>query len=319
MLSRRGNGGPRSATGQGSMRSTAKTQFHEVCWMGESLHPDQKHRCVEELAIPAQSRTARVFRIALLLAVLTLPIIVNGLPSSDFGGILPSNTLRDAAPPGQRGVPQLTSFMEAGLDAEPPLATEDTGITADSEETTGAFEAMQQPLVGAGNLPTDSLDVALSPGLIGFRGPDEVVPFILPMRPFSPRLSTLNTSESVPAPDGDFADYGPSPTAEGPASPAFYGPQSDELQVDDCRHFDAFLVSPLPSGVASRYKEFVEKEAAQADNMPYLHHIHGQTAVNAVDGEANPRLVVEGGQVTPLWSEDTDGEIADAEAGEPEG
>lgn len=93
-------------------------------------------------------------------------------------------------------------------------------------------------------------------------------------------------------------------------SAAFYGPQSSDLRVESCEHFDAFLVSKLPSSVAERFPSFVQTETAAGNGQPYLHHVHGAENLGESEGEGNPRLIVEGGKTMQLWNEESAGEAA---------
>lgn len=163
-------------------------------------------------------------------------------------------------------------------------------------------------------------DINANLGLGGGPGPhrkreeDEIVPYLMPMKPFPPRFFELNNLEPTMINiQGDFngAPLGASLMGENPFHYGFYGPQSEDVEIEDCSHLDAFLVSPLPSSVASRFEDFIEKEKRQQDGMPYLHHIHMGHPLGAplgdAEGEKNPRVIVEGGKTTPLWSDSAEG------------
>lgn len=298
-----------AAASQSTDELTPKPNPLHICWKSIHFHI-QKHCQGTEacLALPSLW-TARVARAVLALAVLVTPGFIEGKPRAPVDGILPlGGTLLSGgvAQVSPEGAPQL-SFYETSSVSEPSVVVESTGAE-ETEGRSGDSVAMEPRLMDAEDFQLTLPDVALSPSPVELRGLDEIVPFLLPMRPFAPRFSSFNTSGGIPAFDGDSREFAPAPTPDSPLRSAFYGPQSDDVHVDGCQHFDAFLVSPLPSSVASRFKEFVQKEATQVDGMPYLHHIHGRAATEPADGEENPRLVVEGGKVTPLWSEDTDGE-----------
>ncbi|KEP60923.1 UNVERIFIED_CONTAM: hypothetical protein HHA_321690 [Hammondia hammondi] len=103
------------------------------------------------------------------------------------------------------------------------------------------------------------------------------------------------------------------------AAPGFVGRQSHHVKVEKCSGLDVFLVSNLPNDLAARYPAFAVREATEGHGLPVLHHVHLEEPAsdnpdNAAvekkrkDGQvdrdvaANPRLVVEHAQVTPLWN-----------------
>ncbi|CDJ36128.1 uncharacterized protein EMH_0007950 [Eimeria mitis] len=204
--------------------------------------------------------------------------------------------------------PSTSYEATAGFEASP---TVNSAVVPDAEQqSNGDFTETPPSLIEIASMQGTPGGANASPAPGDARGLDAIVPFLLPLRPYAPIFSGPEGSIGVSggAEDvGAFSIAGSSvETLAAPPRFAFYGPQSEDLRVDDCQHFDAFLVSPLPSSVASRFSNFVQKENAQTDGMPYLHHIHGRPAEDPADGEENPRLAVEGGKVTPLWSEFTE-------------
>lgn len=206
-----------------------------------------------------------------------------------------------------------SAFDDSTGGSEPSLASNSGVLPETHKQSSGGFTETSASLVETASQQSipEGADANLVQG--DGRGLDAIVPFLLPLRPYAPVFSNPDGSIGIPSYMEDHNGFSiPGDTAEAASPPrfAFYGPQSEDLRIDDCQHFDAFLVSPLPSSVASRFSNFVQKEAAQADGMPYLHHIHGRPAEDPADGEENPRLVVEGGKVTPLWSEYTEGQTS---------
>lgn len=304
MLRNRKDGRAVTRTVQTTMRSILTPNLLEIYWEKSVFFTQEVQGCEELCLARNLSWDTRLFRAALILAVLMAPGLIDGLPRPPFDSTLALWTHKAVGPLMSGGLPQLFSFFEPSPDSESSVTFEDIEA-ADNEERNETFGETQTQLLDAETSGIVPSDAALSPGPVQFRGMDEVVPYLIPMQPFAPRFFDFNSSRSMPTPDLDLGDA-LSPLREIPHQSVFYSPQSEELEVDDCQYFDAFLVSPLPSSLASRFKGFVQKEAAQADNMPYLHHIHGRPSVDSADSEDNPRLIVEGGKVTPLWSEDTD-------------
>ncbi|KAL8433064.1 hypothetical protein Efla_006263 [Eimeria flavescens] len=267
-------------------------------------HVENHHRGVSSSR--SLSGLARLCRFVLCAVAVRGPLLIeclSGAPTAGRADLTAAHQSVGASLP-NRAPHAITSFVEVGLDSEPVVEIEGVEAAANEEKPPDSQAAEHLPAAPE-MLQAEPSDFALEAPPLAFKALDEEVPFLLPLRPVAPRPSEFN-GDGIASPGLDFGDLQPSLEFAGPQPAGFYGPQSDELQVDDCQHFDAFLVSPLPSSVASRFANFVQKEAAQEDGMPYLHHIHRLPSADAADGEANPRLVIEGGKVTPLWSEDTD-------------
>ncbi|KAL8448314.1 hypothetical protein Emed_003844 [Eimeria media] len=290
-----------STTDLESMQPSLEWSLSTTPWQEEEKL--SSHEEAPVCSARVKSKLARISRAAFFLvaaAAVGAPLSAAGTSTATIINTTPE------APPSQELNPpfpqQFTSFLEGSVDAEPEVASDNMEVIV-TEERPGDLEVNEQMAANAERYQMEEMTSDLtqdSAPPVELRGLNEMVPFLLPMGPFVPRSSGFN-AEGVRMSEVD------TPRFEGPQQAAFYGPQSDELMVDDCQHFDAFLVSPLPSSLASRFPEFVQKETTQEDGMPYLHHIHGNTpAADAADSEANPRLVVEGGKVTRLWSEDTD-------------
>ncbi|KAL8455094.1 hypothetical protein Emag_001070 [Eimeria magna] len=299
-----------SSTDLENMHPSFEWSLANSSWQGGRLSSHEGASGSHVCSARVLSKRARVSRAALFLIAASavgapLPTDGTSMASTSRNTTLENRPLQEAD---SRMPPHFTSFLEASLDAEPEVASENVEVTI-NEERQGDLEASEQMAADSERFQMEEMASDLTQDSavpLELRGLNEMVPFLLPMGPFAPRSAGFN-AEGIRISEVEAQDLQPSVRFEGPQQAAFYGPQSDELQVDDCQQFDAFLVSPLPSSVASRFTDFVQKEAKQADGMPYLHHIHGDTpAADAADGEANPRLVIEGGKVTPLWSEDID-------------
>ncbi|KAL8275048.1 hypothetical protein Esti_001104 [Eimeria stiedai] len=302
-----------------SSHPSLKWSLSRSHWRESKLRADEVASGADVCLARGLSRRARVSWTAVFLiaaAAMGAPLSIDGMSkapvsrnfvSEDHPQAVASQEVNPRIPQ------QFSSFLEVSLDAEPEVASENMEVTV-NEERPSDLEGSEQMATESERFQMDEMTSDLtqdSATPVELRGLNEMVPFLLPMGPFVPRSGGFS-SEGVRLSDAEAQDLQPSVRFEGPQQAAFYGPQSDELEVDDCQHFDAFLVSPLPSSVASRFTDFVQKEAAQPDGMPYLHHIHGSSpAADAADGEANPRLVIEGGKVTLLWSEDVDGKQTD--------
>ncbi|XP_026192632.1 uncharacterized protein LOC34617814 [Cyclospora cayetanensis] len=251
---------------------------------------------------------ARAFSAAVAVGIWVSAESVGGLPlETSEGGPLFSSpiNLTDELRLPPVDAPDSAFLYESGAGAQPSFAFE--SITGNSDYQSGTdFAAASQPLVAfessQATPPGDSSEV----NPVETPDPNAVVPYLLPVKPFPPRFSGLSSASGIASESEDFDELFPPPAEENPLRYAFFGPQSDNVQIENCQHFDAFLVSPLPSSLASRFKDFVQKEAGQEDGTPFLHHIHGQAALDPANREENPRLIVEGGKVTPLWSENAD-------------
>lgn len=302
---------PRVAVGSGGAGQLRKPEpsqesLHSVNYYSQSLHRKYASNRNRHL-----SSFARVFRAALVVALWASPKLAGGLSSGSSEETVSSEVAVKAdedfylTSEIEKASPPLYGSNES---SEPQFASGNV-VSENVSQGGSDLKDTQQPSGKDESFQIGSEDVPATPVPMTTRGLDEIVPFLLPMQPYAPRFSGINGLAEPSSQTGSF-DSSSSISAHVAFSPfAFYGPQSDELQVDNCQHFDAFLVSPLPSSVASKFSDFVKKEEAQADGMPYLHHIHGRPSDDPADGEENPRLVVEGGKVTPLWSEYTEGEI----------
>ncbi|PHJ23687.1 transmembrane protein, partial [Cystoisospora suis] len=128
-------------------------------------------------------------------------------------------------------------------------------------------------------------------------------------RPYSSSSSLISRSLSA------------SPSLGAPPSPpGFIGKQSHNVKIEHCHGLDVYLVSNLPTDLAERYPKFAAREKEEGHGLPLLHHVHLQTQDKGAAGEqnkkdassassslssdalANPRLVVESSEVTPLWN-----------------
>ncbi|CBZ49940.1 conserved hypothetical protein [Neospora caninum Liverpool] len=113
----------------------------------------------------------------------------------------------------------------------------------------------------------------------------------------------------------------PRSLAASSAAPAsgFIGRRSHHVKLERCNGLEVFLVSNLPTDLAARYPAFAAREAEEGHGLPVLHHVHLDEPASASadnvavqekmksrpvdrDTVANPRLVVEHSQVTPLWN-----------------
>lgn len=93
------------------------------------------------------------------------------------------------------------------------------------------------------------------------------------------------------------------------------------MKIEHCHGLDVYLVSNLPTDLAERYPKFAAREKEEGGGLPLLHHVHLATQDKGAAGKggggqnkketssslstdalANPRLVVESSQVTPLWN-----------------
>lgn len=196
-------------------------------------------------------------------------------------------------------------------DFQPSPTVSSAALPEIDQQSGGELFQMPVSLIEVASLQRDSEGPTAPADPGNARGLDAIVPFLLPLHPYAPIFASPDGSIGMSATSEDIGRFSAATDTAATAPPprfAFYGPQSDDLRVDDCQRFDAFLVSPLPSSVASKFSDFVQKEASQTDGMPYLHHMHGRPAEDPADGEENPRLVVEGGKVTHLWSEFTEGQ-----------
>ncbi|CDI85837.1 hypothetical protein, conserved [Eimeria praecox] len=261
------------------------------------------HRC---------SWTARMVTATLLLTLWASPQLAYGQPmESDYNGQFSEVPIvfEEEVQPSPEPAQESSTLYEPTTGSEPSLTENGSPLPQTGQQSNDGFTEPPPSLIEISTLQEVSEGATATPFPGRARGLDAIVPFMLPLRPYAPVFSGSEGSMNF-APGSNDSGVFPVPedAAEASAPPrfAFYGPQSDELRVDDCQHFDAFLVSPLPSSVGSKFSEFVQKEASQADGMPYLHHIHGRPVGDPADGEENPRLIVEGGKVTPLWSEFTE-------------
>lgn len=311
MMEKGGKDYPRAAVGSGGAGHLRKPESSQESVHCVNYYPQILRRKHASSRNRHLSSFARVFRAALVVALWASPKLADGLSSGSSEETVSSDVPVRAdeefylTTEVEKASPPLYGSNES---SEPQFASGNV-VSENVSQGGSDLKDTQQQSANDESLQIGSEDVLTTPVPMTTRGLDEIVPFLLPMQPYAPRFSGIN-GLTEPSSEPGRSDSSSSISPHVTFSPfAFYGPQSDELQVDNCQHFDAFLVSPLPSSVASKFSDFVKKEEAQADGMPYLHHIHGRPSDDPADGEENPRLVVEGGKVTPLWSEYTEGEI----------